>query len=189
MGEFKARDILVTSALPYANGSLHLGHLLEQVQTDIWVRFQKSRGHNCRYICADDAHGTAIMLTAEESGIAPERQIALMQAEHERDSADFLIGFDNFYSTHSEENRALSELIYTRLKANGHIAVREITQAFDPEKGLFLSDRYIKGSCPKCSTPDQYGDNCEACGATYSPPELLDAHSVFSGGTPVDRVS
>jgi len=189
MGEFKARDILVTSALPYANGSLHLGHLLEQVQTDIWVRFQKSRGHNCRYICADDAHGTAIMLTAEESGIAPERQIALMQAEHERDSADFLIGFDNFYSTHSEENRALSELIYTRLKENGHIAVREITQAFDPEKGLFLSDRYIKGSCPKCRTPDQYGDNCEACGATYSPAELIDAHSVLSGATPVDRRS
>jgi len=189
MGEFKARDILVTSALPYANGSLHLGHLLEQVQTDIWVRFQKSRGHNCRYICADDAHGTAIMLTAEESGIAPERQIALMQAEHERDSADFLIGFDNFYSTHSEENRALSELIYTRLKKNGHIAVREITQAFDPEKGLFLSDRYIKGSCPKCRTPDQYGDNCEACGATYSPAELIDAHSALSGATPVDRRS
>ena len=150
MPERTVRDILVTSALPYANGSLHLGHLLEQVQTDIWVRFQKSRGHNCRYICAEDAHGTAIMLTAEELGITPEQQIAQMQDEHEADSADFLICFDNYYSTHSEENRVLSEQIYSALRDNGHIARREIIQAFDPEKQLFLSDRYIKGTCPKC---------------------------------------
>jgi len=189
MAERKVRDILVTSALPYANGSLHLGHLLEQVQTDIWVRFQKSRGHNCRYFCAEDAHGTAIMLTAEELGITPEQQIANMQAEHERDSADFLIGFDNYHSTHSEENRIFSEQIYGRLRDNGHIAQREITQAFDPEKELFLSDRYIKGTCPKCKTPDQYGDNCESCGATYSPTELIDAHSALSGATPVNKES
>jgi methionyl-tRNA synthetase len=189
MPDQTVRDILVTSALPYANGSLHLGHLLEQVQTDIWVRFQKSRGHNCRYVCADDAHGTAIMLTAEQLGITPEQQIQQMQEEHERDSADFLIGFDNFYTTHSEENRFFSELIYTRLRDNGHIAKREITQSFDPEKQLFLSDRYVKGTCPKCKTPDQYGDNCEACGATYSPTDLIDAVSVLSGATPVEKKS
>ena len=189
MPNSKLRDILVTSALPYANGSLHLGHMLEQVQTDIWVRFQQSRGHTCRYVCADDAHGTAIMLTAEAQGITPEEQIARMKAEHERDSADFLINFANFYTTHSEENRELSESIYLALKANGHIAEREITQAFDPEKQLFLSDRYIKGSCPKCKTPDQYGDNCEACGATYSPADLIDARSALSGAKPVDRQS
>jgi methionyl-tRNA synthetase len=189
MADSKPREILVTSALPYANGSLHLGHMLEQVQTDIWVRFQQSRGHSCRYVCADDAHGTAIMLTAEAQGITPEEQIARMQAEHERDSADFLINFANFYTTHSQENRELSESIYLALKANGHIAEREITQAFDPEKQLFLSDRYIKGSCPKCKTPDQYGDNCEACGATYSPAELIDAKSALSGAKPVDKQS
>jgi methionyl-tRNA synthetase len=189
MPDQTVRDILVTSALPYANGSLHLGHLLEQVQTDIWVRFQKSRGHNCRYVCADDAHGTAIMLTAEQLGITPEQQIQQMQEEHERDSADFLIGFDNFYTTHSDENRYFSEQIYTRLSDNGHIAKREITQAFDPQKQLFLSDRYIKGTCPKCKTPDQYGDNCEACGATYSSTDLIDAVSALSGATPEERAS
>jgi methionyl-tRNA synthetase len=189
MPDQTVRDILVTSALPYANGSLHLGHLLEQVQTDIWVRFQKSRGHNCRYVCADDAHGTAIMLTAEQLGITPEQQIQQMQEEHERDSADFLIGFDNFYTTHSDENRYFSEQIYTRLSDNGHIAKREITQAFDPQKQLFLSDRYIKGTCPKCKTPDQYGDNCEACGATYSPTDLIDAVSALSGAAPEERAS
>jgi methionyl-tRNA synthetase len=183
------RDILVTSALPYANGSLHLGHLLEQVQTDIWVRFQKSRGHNCRYVCADDAHGTAIMLTAEQLGISPEQQIQQMQEEHERDSADFLIGFDNYYTTHSAENRHFSELIYNRLWENGHIAKREITQSFDPERQIFLSDRYIKGTCPKCKAPGQYGDNCEVCGATYSPTDLIDAVSVLSGATPVEKES
>jgi methionyl-tRNA synthetase len=189
MADPTPRDILVTSALPYANGSLHLGHMLEQVQTDIWVRFQQSRGHNCRYVCAEDAHGTAIMLTAEELGISPEEQIAQMHAEHLRDSEDFHINFANFHSTHSEENRELSESIYRALKANGHIAEREITQAFDPEKQLFLSDRYIKGSCPKCKTPDQYGDNCEACGATYSPADLIEPQSALSGATPVEKQS
>ncbi len=183
------RKILVTSALPYANGSLHLGHLLEQVQTDIWVRFQKSRGHDCVYVCADDAHGTAIMLTAEKLGITPEQQIAAMHREHERDSAGFLVGFDNFHTTHSQENRFWCETIYQRLKDNGHIASRSITQAFDPERQLFLADRFIKGTCPRCKTPDQYGDNCEACGATYSPADLIDPISAISGATPVDRES
>lgn len=183
------RKILVTSALPYANGSIHLGHMVETIQTDIWVRFQKMRGHDCIYVCADDAHGTAIMLTAEKLGITPELQIANMQAEHQRDFADFLIGFDNYHSTHSAENKSLSELIYNRLKANGHISERLITQAYDPEKGLFLADRYIKGTCPKCKTPDQYGDNCEACGATYSPMDLIDAKSAISGATPIAKES
>ena len=183
------RNILVTSALPYANGPLHLGHMLEQVQTDIWVRFQRSRGHHCMYVCADDAHGTAIMLTAEALGISPQEQIANVQAEHERDSAGFLINFDNFYSTHSAENRYWSEEIYRRLKANGHIASRSITQAFDPEKELFLADRFIKGSCPRCKSPDQYGDNCEVCGATYSPAELIDAVSAISGAKPIEKDS
>ncbi|QFT53628.1 methionine--tRNA ligase [Microbulbifer sp. THAF38] len=183
------RKILVTSALPYANGSLHLGHILEYIQTDIWARFQRSRGNDCLYICADDAHGTAIMLKAEQLGLTPEQHIANMQAEHERDFADFLIGVDNYHSTHSEENRELSSMIYRRLSDNGHIASRTITQAFDPEKQLFLADRYIKGTCPRCSTPDQYGDNCEACGATYSPTELIDPVSAISGATPVEKES
>lgn len=183
------RKILVTSALPYANGSIHLGHMVETIQTDIWVRFQKQRGHHCVYVCADDAHGTAIMLTAEKNGITAEQQIDNVQKEHETDFAGFNIGFDNYYTTHSAENKELSELIYNRLKANGHIAEREITQAFDPEKQLFLADRYIKGTCPKCKTPDQYGDNCEACSATYSPMELLDAKSAISGATPIAKAS
>ncbi|WP_444891322.1 methionine--tRNA ligase [Microbulbifer sp. DLAB2-AA] len=183
------RKILVTSALPYANGSLHLGHILEYIQTDIWARFQRSRGNDCLYICADDAHGTAIMLKAEQLGLTPEQHIANMQAEHERDFADFLIGVDNYHSTHSEENHELSAMIYRRLSENGHIASRTITQAFDPEKQLFLADRYIKGTCPRCSTPDQYGDNCEACGATYSPTELIDPVSAISGATPVEKES
>ena len=189
MAATRPRKILVTSALPYANGSLHLGHLLEQVQTDIWVRFQKSRGHDCLYVCADDAHGTAIMLTAEKLGISPQQQIDTIRQEHERDSAGFLIGFDNFHTTHSEENRYWCEEIYRRLKANDHIASRAITQAFDPEKQLFLADRFIKGSCPRCKTPDQYGDNCEACGATYSPADLIDAVSAISGAKPVQKES
>lgn len=183
------RKILVTSALPYANGPLHLGHLLEQVQTDIWVRFQKSRGHDCIYVCADDAHGTAIMLTAEKLGITPEQQIDTIRQEHMKDSAGFLIGFDNFYTTHSEENRYWCEVIYACLQANGHIASRSITQAFDPDKQLFLADRFIKGSCPRCKAPDQYGDNCEACGATYSPTDLIDPVSALSGATPVEKAS
>ncbi|MEZ5571968.1 MAG: methionine--tRNA ligase [Halioglobus sp.] len=183
------RNILVTSALPYANGSLHLGHLLEQVQTDIWVRFQKSRGHHCIYVCADDAHGTAIMLTAEKLGITPQQQIDTIREEHMRDSAGFLIDFDNFYTTHSEENRFWCESIYQRLKDNDHIATRSITQAFDPERQLFLADRFIKGTCPRCKTADQYGDNCEACGATYSPMELIDPVSAISGAKPIEKDS
>ncbi|MDX2463279.1 MAG: methionine--tRNA ligase [Porticoccus sp.] len=183
------RKILVTSALPYANGSIHLGHLVEYIQTDIWVRFQKMRGHECYYVCADDAHGTAIMLKAEQRGISPEEQIAEVKAEHEKDFSDFLIRFDNFHSTHSEENRELSALIYNRLRENDHIASREITQAFDPEKNLFLADRYIKGTCPKCKADDQYGDNCEACGATYAPTDLINPVSAISGATPVEQAS
>ena len=183
------RQILVTSALPYANAPLHLGHMLEQTQTDIWVRFQRSRGHHCRYVCADDAHGTAIMLSAEAAGVTPEEHIAAIQAAHERDSAGFLIQFDHYHSTHSEENRRWSETIFERLQASGHIAVREITQAYDPDKALFLADRFIKGTCPKCHTADQYGDNCEACGATYSPADLIDPVSALSGATPVDKAS
>ena len=184
-----SRKILVTSALPYANGPLHLGHMLEQVQTDIWVRFQRSRGNHCLYICADDAHGTAIMLSAEKAGITPEEQIEQVKAAHLKDSTGFLVHFDNYHSTHSEENRRWSETVYQRIEQQGHIAVREITQSYDQEKGLFLADRFIKGTCPKCKTPDQYGDNCEACGATYSPVDLIDPISALSGTTPIDRES
>ena len=184
-----SRRILVTSALPYANGSLHLGHVLETIQTDIWVRFQKQRGNECYYVCADDAHGTAIMLKAEELGLTPEQQITNVKAEHEKDFAGFLIGFDNFYSTHSEENRHYSEDIYKKLRANDHIARHEIQQLYDPEKGLFLADRFIKGTCPKCKAEDQYGDNCEACGSTYSPADLIDPYSTISGATPVEKAS
>ena len=189
MADSAPRKLLVTSALPYANGSLHLGHLLEMVQTDIWVRFQKSRGNSCFYVCADDAHGTAIMLSAESLGITPEAQIAAIKAEHEKDAAGFLIDFDNFYTTHSPENQAWSEEIYNRLQANNHIASRSITQAFDPEKELFLADRFIKGTCPRCKTEDQYGDNCESCGATYSPAELINPVSAISGATPIEKDS
>jgi len=183
------RKILVTSALPYANGSIHLGHLVEYIQTDIWVRFQKMRGHECYYVCADDAHGTAIMLKAEQLGISSEELIDQVRTEHQQDFAAFLIDFDNYHSTHSVENRELSSLIYSRLRDNGHIATREITQAYDPEKHLFLADRYIKGTCPKCKTDDQYGDNCEACGATYAPTDLINPVSVISGATPIEKAS
>jgi methionyl-tRNA synthetase len=183
------RKILVTSALPYANGSIHLGHLVEYIQTDIWVRFQKLRGQDCVYVCADDAHGTAIMLKAEQLGHSPEQQIANVKAEHEADFAAFNIAFDNYHSTHSDENRELSTMIYGRLKANGHIATKSITQAYDPEKQLFLADRYIKGTCPKCKTEDQYGDNCEKCGATYSPMDLINPKSAISGATPIAKDS
>lgn len=183
------RQILVTSALPYANGSIHLGHMLEYIQTDMWVRFQKLRGNQCIYVCADDAHGSAIMLRAEKEGITPEQLIANVQAEHSSDFADFLVEFDNFHSTHSEENRELSSLIYTRLREAGHIANRSVTQYYDPEKGMFLADRFIKGTCPKCGTEDQYGDNCEKCGATYAPTELKNPKSAISGATPVLRDS
>lgn len=179
------RQILVTSALPYANGSIHLGHMLEYIQTDIWVRFQKLRGNQCIYVCADDAHGSAIMLRAEKEGITPEQLIDAVKTEHTADFADFLVDFDNYHSTHSEENRELSALIYEKLKANGHISTRSVTQYFDPEKGMFLADRFIKGTCPKCAAEDQYGDNCEKCGATYEPTELKDPRSAISGATPV----
>ena len=189
MTDQNARKILVTSALPYANGSIHLGHLLEYIQTDIWVRFQKARGHMCTYVCADDAHGTAIMLRAEKEGITPEEQIARVKAEHETDFADFQIAFDNFHSTHSEENRELSATIYKACRDKGHIATRNIKQLYDPVKELFLADRYIKGNCPKCDAEDQYGDNCEVCGATYTPAELKKPYSVISGATPVEKES
>ena len=183
------RKILVTSALPYANGSIHLGHMLEYIQTDMWVRFQKHRGNQCIYVCADDAHGSAIMLRAEKEGITPEQLIANVQAEHSADFAEFLVDFDNFHSTHAEENRELSSQIYLKLRDAGHIATRSITQYFDPEKKMFLADRFIKGTCPKCGTEDQYGDNCEKCGATYAPTDLKDPKSAISGATPVLRDS
>lgn len=183
------RQILVTNALPYANAALHLGHILEYTQTDVWVRFQKMRGHECYYVSADDAHGTAIMLKADEKGISAEQHIADMRSIHEADFRDFLISVDNYHSTHSDENRELSEHIYLRLKDSGHIAKREIVQAFDSEKKLFLADRYIKGTCPKCKAEDQYGDNCESCGATYAPTDLIDPVSVLSGTTPVEKES
>ncbi|MDG2502265.1 MAG: methionine--tRNA ligase [Porticoccaceae bacterium] len=183
------RQILVTNALPYANAALHLGHVLEYTQTDVWVRFQRMRGNECYYLSADDAHGTAIMLKADEKGVTAEQHIADMRAIHEADFKDFLISVDNYHTTHSDENRELSELIYNRLHANDHIAKREITQAFDPEKNLFLADRYIKGTCPKCGAEDQYGDNCEVCGATYSPTDLINPVSAISGATPIEKES
>lgn len=185
----EARKILVTSALPYANGSIHLGHMLEYVQTDMWVRYQKLRGNQAIYVCADDAHGSAIMLRAEKEGITPEQLIANVQAEHTADFAAFGVDFDNYHSTHSEENRELSASIYLALRDKGHIATRAVTQYFDPEKGMFLADRFIKGTCPKCGTEDQYGDNCEKCGATYSPTELKNPRSAISGAVPVLKAS
>jgi Methionyl-tRNA synthetase len=166
------RTILVTSALPYANGSIHLGHMLEYIQTDIWVRFQKQSGHRCIYVCADDAHGTAIMLRAETMNQTPEALIADVKREHEADFAGFQIGFDHYSSTHTDANRHYAELIYTRVRDAGGIAVKTISQLYDPEKQLFLADRYVKGGCPQCGADDQYGDNCEACGATYQAAEL-----------------
>ena len=183
------RKLLVTSALPYANGPIHLGHLVEYIQTDIWVRFQKMQGHDCRYVCADDAHGTPIMLRAEADGVTPQELIDRMHREHSRDFANFLVAFDNFHTTHSEENRALSELIFKRLDAAGHIARRTIKQLFDPEKGMFLPDRFVKGTCPNCGSEDQYGDNCEVCGSTYEPTDLGNPYSVVSGATPVEKDS
>ena len=179
------RKILVTSALPYANGPIHLGHLLEYIQTDIWARFQKARGHECYYVCADDAHGTPIMLKAQEQGITPEQMIAKTNIEHQADFAGFGIGFDNYHSTHSEENREFASQIYNKLNAGGYIKRKTISQLFDPEKQMFLPDRFIKGECPKCGAKDQYGDSCEACGAVYSPTELKNPYSALSGATPV----
>lgn len=183
------RKILVTSALPYANGSIHLGHMVEHIQTDIWVRFQKLRGHDCRYCCADDTHGTPVMLAAQKQGVQPEDMIARVREEHLADFTGFLIGYDNYYSTHSPENKELSEKIYLALKANGKIESRTIEQLFDPEKQMFLPDRFVKGECPKCHAQDQYGDNCEVCGTTYSPTELIKPYSAVSGATPVLKES
>ncbi|WPL19878.1 Methionine--tRNA ligase [Thiorhodovibrio winogradskyi] len=185
----QVRDILVTSALPYANGPIHIGHLVEYIQTDIWARFQKMRGHNCWYVCADDAHGTPIMLKARAEGIAPEALIERVAAEHKADFAAFRINFDNYHSTHSAENRHFAELIYNRNRDQDHIARREIKQAYDPVEKMFLPDRFIKGDCPKCGAADQYGDNCEACGASYSPAELKNPRSAVSGAVPEMRRS
>ncbi|WP_429173988.1 methionine--tRNA ligase [Aeromonas salmonicida] len=183
------RTMLVTCALPYANGSIHLGHMLEHIQADIWVRYQRMRGHQVHFICADDAHGTPIMLKAQQMGITPEEMIAAVSKEHQTDFAGFNISFDNYHSTHSDENRELAELIYGRLKDGGFIKGRTITQLFDPEKSMFLPDRFVKGTCPKCKSPEQYGDNCDSCGATYSPTELIDPKSAVSGATPVMKDS
>jgi len=181
------RKILVTSALPYANGSIHLGHLVEYIQTDIWVRFQKMQGHECHYVCADDTHGTPIMLRAEKEGITPEQLIDRVHGEHSADFRDFLVQFDNYHSTNAQENKELAQGIYKALKANGKIATRTIEQYYDPVKNMFLPDRFIKGECPKCHAKDQYGDSCEVCGATYSPTELINPFSAVSGATPVRK--
>lgn len=183
------RKILVTSALPYANGSIHLGHMVEHIQTDVWVRFQKLRGNECHYCCADDTHGTPVMLAAQKQGIAPEDMIAKVREEHLADFTGFFIGYDNYYSTHSPENKQFSQDIYRALKANGKIESRVIEQLFDPEKQMFLPDRFVKGECPKCHAQDQYGDNCEVCGTTYSPTELINPYSAVSGAKPELRES
>lgn len=183
------RKILVTSALPYANGSIHLGHMVEHIQTDVWVRFQKLRGHECHYCCADDTHGTPVMLAAQKQGIAPEDMIAKVREEHLADFTGFFIGYDNYYSTHSPENKQFSQDIYRALKAGGKIESRVIEQLFDPEKQMFLPDRFVKGECPKCHAQDQYGDNCEVCGTTYSPTELINPYSAVSGVKPELRES
>ncbi len=183
------RKILVTSALPYANGEIHLGHLLEYIQTDIWVRFQKLMGNECHYVCADDAHGSAIMLKADELGITPEQLIADVSARHQADFKDFLVNFSYFHSTHSPENKQISSDIYLKLKQKGYIKKRIISQAYDEQKKLFLADRFIKGDCPKCNESDQYGDNCEKCGATYDALELKNPYSVLSGSQPVEKES
>ncbi|STO54176.1 methionyl-tRNA synthetase [Canicola haemoglobinophilus] len=184
-----SRQILVTCALPYANGPIHLGHMLEHIQADIWVRFQRMRGNEIYFVCADDAHGTPIMLKADQMGINPEQLIADVQQKHMADFSGFNISFDNYHSTHSDENRALAETIYTKLKQNGFIKTRTISQLFDPEKAMFLPDRFVKGTCPKCKAEDQYGDNCEVCSATYSPTELINPRSTVSGATPVLKES
>jgi methionyl-tRNA synthetase len=184
-----SRQIVVTSALPYANGPIHIGHLLEYIQTDIWARYQKLRGHECIYVCADDAHGTPIMLRAQAEGVTPEVLIERMKIEHEQDFSDFAIEFDNYYSTHSDENRYFAELIYTRLRDGGHICTKIISQAYDPKAEMFLPDRFIKGECPNCGAADQYGDNCENCGATYAPTDLKNPVSVVTGETPIEKES
>ncbi len=183
------RKILLTSALPYANGSIHLGHMVEYCQTDIWSRFQKMNGHQCYYVCADDAHGTPIMLKAKEQNIEPQQLIDQVHKEHSDDFAAFHIGFDNFYTTHSEENRQLASDIYNKLYAAGHISKKTIKQAYDPKAKMFLPDRFIKGTCPKCKAEDQYGDSCEVCGATYNTNDLINPYSAVTGATPIEKES
>ncbi len=183
------RTILVTNALPYANGPIHIGHLVGYIQADIWVRFQRMAGHTVHFVCADDAHGTPIMLAAEKAGVAPDKFIEAVQKEHVRDFAAFHVAFDNYDTTHSRENRELSELFYDRLAKAGHIATRSVEQFFDPVKQMFLPDRYIKGECPKCGAKDQYGDSCENCASTYAPTELKNPYSVVSGAPPVRKAS
>lgn len=183
------RRILVTSALPNANGAIHLGHLMEHIQTDIWVRFQRMRGHECIYVCADDTHGTATMLRAEELGISPEALIEQVNAEHRSDFRDFAISHDNYYSTHSDENREYASLIYQRLSEAQQITSKSVNQLYDPEKEMFLADRFIIGECPKCGADDQYGDNCQECGATYAATDLKNPRSKVSGTAPVLRES
>ena len=183
------RKILITSALPYANGPIHLGHMVEYIQTDIWARFQRLRGNSCIYVCADDAHGTPIMLRAQQEGIEPQELIDNMKVAHEKDFADFNVAFDNFHSTHSDENKHYAEHIYLTAKAKGNIETKVIKQAYDPEANMFLPDRFIKGECPKCGTADQYGDNCESCGATYSTTEVKNPYSVITGATPIEKDS
>ncbi len=185
----KMKKILVTSALPYANGSIHIGHLVEYIQTDIWVRYQKMRGHECYYVCADDAHGTPIMLRAQKEGISPEKMIARFQTEHQADFADFAIGFDNYYSTHSSETQHFSNLIYKGLKEGGYIERRTISQFYDPVEKMFLPDRFIRGECPKCGAKDQYGDSCEECSKTYNPTDLKNPISAVSGAKPIEKES
>lgn len=183
------RTILVTTALPYANGALHLGHLVEHIQADIWVRFQKLRGNCCIFVCGDDAHGTPIMLSAQKQGISPEQLIEAIHAERLVDFNDFLIEFDNYYTTHSPENYDLVTQIYKKLNSQGDIKTEIIEQAYDAEAAMFLPDRFVKGECPRCSATDQYGDNCEACGATYDPLDLKNPISVISNTTPIQKKS
>ena len=189
MSKKNCRKILATSALPYANGPIHLGHLVEYIQTDIWVRFQRMRGHEIYYVCADDAHGTPIMLRAEKEGISTQALIDRVWEEHQRDFSHFNISFDRYYTTDSQENKALSEQFYHALQAQGLIDTRDVKQAFDPVKQMFLPDRFVKGGCPKCAAEDQYGDSCEKCGATYSPTDLKNAYSVVSGAAPIEKTS
>lgn len=183
------RRILVTSALPYANGPIHIGHLVEYIQTDIWVRFQRMRGHETYYVGADDTHGTPVMLRAEKEGLTPRQLIERVWTEHKRDFDNFLVSFDNYYSTDSDENKELCQNVYLKLKEAGLIDVREVEQFYDPVKEMFLPDRFIKGECPKCGAKDQYGDSCEVCGATYQPTDLKNPYSVVSGATPVRKSS
>ena len=189
MNPIRQRDILITSALPYANGSIHLGHMVEYIQTDIWTRFQRLRGHNTTWVWADDAHGTPIMLSAKNNGTTPEALIDQIKIEHEQDFTDFQLSFDNFHTTHSDENRQCVHTIYERLRDGGHIVVRTIEQLYDPEAEMFLPDRFVTGTCPHCKAEEQYGDACEKCSNTYDATELLDPKSVVSGATPVTRDS